>query len=53
VADQGGFRVGRGFGLAANEQRMVELGGHLRVEAAPGAGTALRAVLPVEGGTPG
>lgn len=45
--------AGRGFGLAASEQRMAELGGHLRVETAPGAGTALRAVLPIGGEVPG
>ncbi len=40
--------VRRGFGLIGMEERVRELGGRLFVESTPGAGTRLRAVLPLE-----
>lgn len=50
IADDGrGFDVagGRGFGLAAMEQRVAELGGEFEIVSAPGQGTRLRVELPV------
>ncbi|MGA8116697.1 MAG: sensor histidine kinase [Actinocatenispora sp.] len=44
-------RVDRGFGLAAMRQRVAEVRGRLDVESTPGAGTALRAAVPLTGGS--
>ena len=60
VADDGrGFDVERaladpqGLGLKHLRERVEELGGSLSVESAPGAGTRLRAVLPLRDGGSG
>ncbi|MBL7259747.1 sensor histidine kinase [Paractinoplanes lichenicola] len=41
------FKNARGFGLAGMRQRLDELDGSLEVESEPGAGTALRAAVPL------
>jgi len=48
IADDGigGAIVGHGFGLRGLSDRITALGGTLRIESAPGAGTALTAELP-------
>lgn len=51
VEDDGvGFEASRrrGLGLIGMEERVRELGGRLVIESTPGAGTRLRAVLPLE-----
>jgi signal transduction histidine kinase len=50
VEDDGkGFVVGRmrGLGLLGMEERVSQLGGHLRVQSEPGRGTTVRAELPL------
>ncbi|MCY1145654.1 sensor histidine kinase [Actinoplanes sp. Pm04-4] len=39
--------VGRGFGLAGMRERLGALGGGLEIETGPGAGTAVRAAVPL------
>jgi signal transduction histidine kinase len=48
IADDGvgGARVGQGSGLPGLSDRIASLGGALRIESAPGAGTTLTAELP-------
>jgi signal transduction histidine kinase len=43
----GGAELGRGSGLVGLKDRVEALGGHLSVESAPGAGTSVRAELPL------
>jgi signal transduction histidine kinase len=57
VVDDGsgfGADVTAGVGLRSMHDRAAEVGGELLVDSAPGAGTAVRAVLPLqrEGGSP-
>ena len=49
VADDGvgGAELAGGSGLRGLADRVEALGGHLRVESAPGTGTRLRALIPV------
>jgi signal transduction histidine kinase len=49
VADDGvgGADVGKGSGLLGLEDRVAALGGRLHIESVPGAGTTVRADLPV------
>jgi signal transduction histidine kinase len=49
--DPGAVRGGRGLGLAAMRERAEALGGRLDVASEPGAGTEIRAVMPL-GGAP-
>ncbi|MGW5437789.1 sensor histidine kinase [Nocardia asteroides] len=51
IADdgRGGARVGPGGGLSGLGDRAAALGGLLRVDSAPGAGTVLTATLPLRG----
>jgi len=45
----GGARTGHGSGLEGIEDRVSALGGRLELESLPGAGTRVRALLPVHG----
>lgn len=49
IADdgRGGADIGPGGGLSGLEDRAAALGGHLRVDSPPGAGTVLTATLPL------
>ncbi len=54
VADDGrGFdpaqNPGEGFGLQSMRERSVRLGGHINVESAPGKGTRITCVVPLDG----
>ena len=44
----GGADLARGSGLQGLVDRVEALGGHLSVESAPGAGTVLRAEIPID-----
>jgi signal transduction histidine kinase len=52
IADDGrggaDLRAGNGSGLRGLADRVEALGGELAVESVPGAGTTVRAVLPLE-----
>jgi signal transduction histidine kinase len=43
----GGAELGRGSGLVGLKDRVEALGGRISVESAPGAGTSVRAELPL------
>ena len=60
ISDNGpGFDVestlagGRRFGLHTMRERAESVGGHLRIESRPGAGTTVKVIVPVEGGRGG
>ena len=44
--DRGRLDAGRGLGLVTMRDRATQLDGHLECESAPGAGTAIRVVIP-------
>jgi signal transduction histidine kinase len=46
----GGAELGRGSGLVGLKDRVESLGGRISVQSAPGAGTSVRAELPLAGG---
>ena len=46
---RGGADFGRGSGLVGLRDRAEALGGHLRMDSPPGAGTALEITLPLDG----
>lgn len=50
--DGGGCANGPGNGLAGMRERVAALGGQLTIDSAPGAGTRLRLLLPLDGTMP-